>query len=65
MQNNRPDYDKEIQAIADYVLAPAEFSELASQTAFYTLFDSLACAMLALNYPACVKLLWPLVPESR
>ncbi len=65
MQNNRPDYDKEIQAIADYVLAPAEFSELASQTAFYTLFDSLACAMLALNYPACVKLLGPLVPESR
>ena len=55
-------YDKHIQDIADYVLQDKVSTRpLAMKTAHYCLFDSLACAMLALSYPACTKLLGPIV----
>lgn len=63
-KNTRPEFDKEIVAIADYVLAKPNFSELSYQTARYDLLDSLGCALLALKYPACTKLLGPIVPGA-
>ncbi len=59
--NIRPDYDELIQTIADYVLDYQIESELAFTTARYCLMDTLGCGILALNYPACTKLLGPIV----
>ncbi len=57
----RPDPDRLLQQIADYVLAVDIRSEEALDTARLCLMDSLGCGLLALNYPACTKLLGPLV----
>ena len=43
---------------------PPTPSEEAYDTARYCLVDSLGCAMLALQYPACVKHLGPIVPGT-
>ena len=50
--------------IADYVCNYQITSDEAYRTARYCLMDSLGCAMLALNYPACTKLLGPVVPGT-
>src|SRR5436190_8398939 len=62
--NLRPDPDGELVAIADYVLGAAKPSAEAYETARYCLMDSLGCAMLALQYPACVRHLGPIVPGT-
>ncbi len=62
--NLRPVADAEIQAIADYVMTPPEFSEEAYRTARYCLMDTLGCGFLALRYPACAKHLGPIVPGT-
>jgi 2-methylcitrate dehydratase len=59
--NQRPPYDPVIQAIADYVLDYRATSAEALDTARNCLMDSLGCAMLALRFPECTKLLGPLV----
>ncbi|QEY63518.1 2-methylcitrate dehydratase [Metapseudomonas lalkuanensis] len=59
--NQRPPYDPVIQAIADYVLDYRTSSTEALDTARNCLMDSLGCAMLALRFPECTKLLGPLV----
>jgi 2-methylcitrate dehydratase len=59
--NIRPEFDTEIQAIADYVLNDSIDSEQAYQTACYCLIDALGCGMLALRFPECCKLLGPTV----
>ena len=65
MKNNiRPDFDKEIQLIADYVLSYQINSELALTTAYYDLLDSMACALLALQNDSCRKILGPIVPGA-
>ncbi len=61
----RPDPDQELVAIADYVAGRAIDSGEAYETARYCLMDSLACAMMALEYPACTKLLGPVVPGAE
>ena len=61
---NRPDPDKELLAIADYVAGFKADGELARSTARYCLMDTLACAFQALDYPACTKLLGPVVPGA-
>ena len=48
----RPDWDKELTAIADYVCDTETDSELAYETAHYCLMDALACGFQALDYPA-------------
>ncbi|MDZ7789662.1 MAG: bifunctional 2-methylcitrate dehydratase/aconitate hydratase [Xanthomonadales bacterium] len=58
----RPDPDQLIQDIADYVVDYEITSKEAWETAHYCLKDSLACSMLALKFPECVKLLGPVVP---
>ncbi|MBS3824609.1 MAG: MmgE/PrpD family protein, partial [Wenzhouxiangellaceae bacterium] len=60
----RPETDVLIQQIADYVCETEIDSGLALETAHYCLKDSLACAMLALRFPECVKLLGPVVPGA-
>jgi 2-methylcitrate dehydratase len=57
----RPDWDRELIDIADYVCEVDVDSELAFETAHYCLMDALACAFRALDYPACTKLLGPVV----
>jgi len=60
----RPGWDKELIAIADYVCDTEIDSELAFETAHYCLMDTLACGFQALDYPACTKLLGPVVPGA-
>jgi len=61
----RPAPDPLLTQIADYVLNfdPTAGSE-AMETARLCLMDSLGCAMLALQFPACTKLLGPVVPGA-
>ena len=61
----RPDPDQELVAIAEYVAKQDIHSSEAYETARYCLMDSLACAMMALHYPACTKLLGPVVPDAQ
>ena len=60
----RPAADALLQEIADYVLGGDAASEEAQETAFYCLLDTLACGMLALKFPACTRLLGPVVPGA-
>src|SRR5690554_574004 len=60
-QNTRPDYDQEIQDIADYVLNFNLSSIEAYSTARHCLMDTLGCGILALRFPECTKLLGPIV----
>jgi 2-methylcitrate dehydratase len=56
--------DQVLVDIAHYVLNYKVESETAYETAHYCLLDSLACAFEALKYPACAKLLGPVVPGA-
>lgn len=56
--------DQLLTDIADYVIGYEIDSDEAYRTARYCLMDSLGCAMLALKYPACTKLLGPIVPGT-
>ena len=60
----RPDPDQVLIDIADYVSSYVVDSQEALQTARNMLVDSLGCAMLAMKYPECVKLLGPIVPGA-
>jgi 2-methylcitrate dehydratase len=62
--NIRPDPDVVLSQIADYVTATPIDSAEAYATARLCLMDSLGCALLALDFPACTKLLGPLVPGT-
>jgi len=59
-----PMTDPLLADIAHYVSQPPEFSNEAYDTARLCLMDSLGCALLALNYPDCTKLLGPVVPGA-
>ena len=48
--------------LADYVLDVQIASDEAFDTAHHCLMDSLGCAILALGYPACTRMLGPIVP---
>src|ERR1700758_3910365 len=61
----RPDPDAALLAIADYARNYAIASPLAYETARHCLMDSLGCALLALNYPACTRLLGPVAPGTK
>jgi 2-methylcitrate dehydratase len=60
----RPAPEKVLTDIADYVRDYSVQGREAYETARYCLMDTLACGMLALNYPACTKLLGPVVPGA-
>ena len=60
----RPDPDKVLLDIATYASEYEINSDLAYETAFYCLMDTLACGFQALKYPACTKLMGPVVPGA-
>ena len=55
-------FDQEIVDIVEYALNFEINSELAYETAYNCLLDTLGCGLEALEYSACTKLLGPLVP---
>ncbi len=63
---SRPPFDDLLARIADYTLdvKRASGSTEALETARYCLMDTLGCGLLALAYPACTKLLGPVVPGA-
>jgi 2-methylcitrate dehydratase PrpD len=61
---NRPPFDPLLAKIADYVCDFNITSGEAFNTARYCLMDTLSCGLLALKYPACTKLLGPIVPGT-
>jgi 2-methylcitrate dehydratase len=54
--------DRVLVDIVDYALSYEIQSQLAYETARYCLLDTLGCGLEALEYPACTKLLGPIVP---
>ena len=64
ISNTRPKPDQVLTDIADYVLNYKIKSDLALSTAHYCLLDTLGCGFEALTYPACTKLLGPVVPGT-
>ena len=60
----RPAPDAVLSAIAAYALSEEITSPLAYETASYCLMDTLACGFQALKYPACTKLMGPVVPGA-
>ena len=61
----RPDYDRVLVEIADYVCNYEIDSDEAYSTARFCLMDSLACSMLAMKFPGARQLLGPMVPGSE
>src|SRR5580704_14128842 len=59
--NTRAAFDEAIMTMAQYVASPLPDSELAYSTARLCLMDTIGCGILALQYPACTKLLGPTV----
>jgi 2-methylcitrate dehydratase len=59
--NLRPQPDRELRDIADYVCDYRVRSEEALDTARNCLMDSIGCALLALQFPECTKHLGPIV----
>ncbi|MGE8383825.1 MAG: 2-methylcitrate dehydratase, partial [Pseudomonas putida] len=59
--NDRPDYDRVLQTLADYALGYRVESLEALDTARNCLMDTLGCGLLALRFPECTKLLGPQV----
>ncbi|CUA97809.1 bifunctional 2-methylcitrate dehydratase/aconitate hydratase [Thiomonas bhubaneswarensis] len=64
ISNVRPAPDQVLVDIVDYVLKTDIDSSLAYQTARNCLIDTLGCGLEALEYPACTKLLGPIVPGT-
>ena len=64
ISNVRPAPDQVLVDIADYVLGYDIASQEAYNTARLCLMDTLGCGLEALSYPACIKLLGPIVPGT-
>ncbi len=64
ISNLRPKPDKVLIDIVDYVGKYKVESTLAYETARNCLIDTLGCGLEALEYPACTKLLGPIVPGT-
>ncbi|UAY56633.1 bifunctional 2-methylcitrate dehydratase/aconitate hydratase [Arachidicoccus terrestris] len=61
ISNERPPADQVLVDITDYVLNYKIENKKALETAFYCFIDTLGCGFEALTYPACAKLLGPVV----
>ena len=60
----KQEFDKEIIDIVDYVEKYEIKSDVAYETAWNCLLDTLGCGLEALEYDECKKLLGPLVPGT-
>ena len=63
-RTTRPAFDREMVDIADYVTGHKIKGTLAYTTARYCLMDTIGCGLEALSYPACTKLMGPVVPGA-
>ncbi|WP_164126389.1 bifunctional 2-methylcitrate dehydratase/aconitate hydratase [Sphingobacterium luzhongxinii] len=61
LSNERPQPDQVLVDIANYVLDYKITSTVAKRTAFYCFLDTIGCGFEALTYPACTKLMGPVV----
>jgi 2-methylcitrate dehydratase len=64
ISNVRPKPDQVLTKIADYATQFDIKSKEAYETARYCLMDTLGCGLEALEFPACTKLLGPIVPGT-
>jgi 2-methylcitrate dehydratase len=64
ISNVRPEPDQVLVDIVDYVTDYKVTSPVAYETARNCLIDTLGCGLEALEYPACTKLLGPIVPGT-
>src|SRR5437870_9679710 len=64
ISNFRPEPDQVLVDIVDYATNYEIGSPLAYETARNCLIDTLGCGLEALEYPACTKLLGPIVPGT-
>ena len=64
VSDRRPEPDRLLVDIAEYAANGVIDSDLAYDTARLALMDSMGCAVLALRYPECTKLLGPIVPGT-
>ena len=64
ISNVRPEPDQVLVDIVDYVMNYEISSKLAYETARNCLIDTLGCGLEALEYPACTKLMGPVVPGT-
>ena len=62
--NLRPPFDQELVDIARYAAQYQVDSREAYDTARHCLLDTLACGLLALQFPACTRHLGPVVPGT-
>jgi 2-methylcitrate dehydratase len=62
---HRPPPDQLLVELAEYALNYKITSNVAYETAHFCLMDTLACGLQALKYPACTKLLGPVVPGAN
>jgi 2-methylcitrate dehydratase len=60
----RPAPDRVLVDIAAYARETRITSEVAYETARYCLMDTLACGFQALSFPACTRMLGPVVPGA-
>jgi 2-methylcitrate dehydratase len=65
ISNEKRPPDQVLVDIAEYVSGYAIGEGDAMETAALCLADSLGCAMLALNFPECVRMLGPVVPGIK
>ena len=63
--NVRPGFDALITEISDYVSNYEIKSDLALDTARNCLIDTIGCGLLALKFPACTKMLGPIVRDTK
>src|SRR4051812_11436894 len=64
ISNVRPKPEPVLTQIADYATKYSIKSAEAFETARYCLIDTLGCGFEALEYPACTKLMGPIVPGT-
>lgn len=65
LEAKRPDFDELLTKIARYASDFEIKSDLAYETAKYCLMDTIGTGLLALNFPACTKLLGPVVEGAE
>ena len=63
--NIRPEFDELISKIANYVSTYEVRSDVAFDTARNCLIDTIGCGLLALKFPACTKMLGPIVKDTK
>ena len=63
--NVRPGFDALITEISEYVSNYEIKSDLALDTARNCLIDTIGCGLLALKFPACTKMLGPIVRDTK